>query len=245
MLAEEADTGMLTPDVRTHAIINESTTPGTLWGEFARSMMLFKTFSIAMVTKALPRIFAEGAGHSRASVAAQWAIGMMVGGAISMQLKDFAKGRNPRDMADPGFWGAALLQSGGMGIFGDFLLQDANRFGGGLANTIAGPVAGFASDLQKLTVGNVQQAAEGTDTKFTAEAIQFAKNYAPLMNLWYTRLALDHLLFYHVQEAANPGYLRRMRQRTAREQNQSFWWAPDDNLPAGPPDLAEAFKIGR
>lgn len=241
MLAEEADTGVLTPDTRTYAIIHQSTRPGTLWGEFARSMMLFKTFSIAIITRALPRIFAEGAGYSRASVAAQWALGMMIGGAISMQLKEMAKGRNPRDMADPAFWGAAMLQSGGMGIFGDFMLNDVNRFGGSLASTVGGPVVGFADDLRKLTVGNIKQAAEGEDTKFAAESMQFAKNYAPMMNLWYTRLALDHLLFYHAQEAANPGYLRRMKRRVEREHGQSWWWAPTDNLPESGPDLKQMF----
>ncbi|HBA72197.1 MAG TPA: hypothetical protein DCZ63_08435 [Geobacter sp.] len=242
MLAEEADTGMLTPDTRTHAIINQSTRPGTLWGEFARSMMLFKTFSIAIITRALPRIFAEGVGYSRASVGAQWALGMMIGGAISMQLKEVAKGRNPKDMADAGFWGAAMLQSGGMGIFGDFLMGDVNRFGGGLASTVGGPVVGFADDLRRLTVGNAQQLAEGEDPKFAAESMQFAKNYAPMMNLWYTRLALDHLLFYHAQEAANPGYLRRMKRRVERE-GQSWWWAPTDNLPESGPDIKGAFGV--
>lgn len=245
MLAEEADTGMLTPDVHTHAWINQKTEPGTFAGEAARSFFLFKTFSIAMLTRALPRIFAEGAGTSRLAIASQWSLGMVVGGALSMQLKDIAKGRNPRDMADPAFWGAAALQSGGMGIFGDFLLQDANRFGGGIVNTFIGPVGGFATDLQKLTVGNAEQAADGKDTKFASEAIQFAKNYTPLLNLWYTRLAIDHALLFQVQEAANPGYLRRMRQRTEHENNQGFWWSPEDTLPDAPPDLKQAFGGNR
>lgn len=242
MLAEEADTGMLTPDLRTHALINQATRPGTLWGEFARSMMLFKTFSIAILTRAIPRIFASGVSGNRAGMAAQWAIGMIIGGAVSMQLKEIAKGRNPRDMADINFWAAATLQSGGMGIFGDFLLNDVNRFGGGLASTIGGPVVGFADDLRRLTIGNLQQAAEGEETKFGAEAIQFAKNYAPMINLWYTRLVLDHLLFFHVQEAVNPGYLQRM-QRRVEEQNDQTWWAPPGGSPSMP-DLTEAFQIG-
>lgn len=240
MLAEEADTGMLTPDVRTQAIIHQSTKPGTLWGEFARSAMLFKTFSVAILTRALPRIFAEGVGYSRASVATQWALGMIVGGAISTQLKELARGRNPRDMSDWRFWAAAALQSGGLGILGDFALSDANRFGQSLATSIGGPVVGFADDLKKLTVGNIQQALAGENTHATAEAIQFGKNYAPLMNLWYTRLALDHLLFYHVQEAANPGYLRRMRRNVENKNQQTWWWAPDENAP-DVPDLAQAF----
>jgi hypothetical protein len=254
MLNEEGDTGMLSPDVHTHALINESTRPGTLWGEFARSVMLFKTFSIAMLTKALPRVFAEGAGYSRASIAAQWAVGMIIGGAISMQLKDIAKGKNPQNMNpidDPAqaakFWGSAALQSGGLGIFGDFLFAQENRFGGGLLGTVAGPVAGAAEDLHRLVMGNVQMAADGKVHKrgpldhFTAEGLQLAKNYAPLINLWYTRLALDHLLFFTVQEAANPGYLRRMK-RKGEEDNRSWWWNPGDNLPDGGPDLKQMFQ---
>lgn len=241
MLAEEADTAMLSPGVREQAIIHQSTRPGTLWGEFARSMMLFKTFSIAMGTRALPRIFESGVGNNQASIAAQWAIGMVIGGAISMQLKDVAKGKDPRNMADPGFIASALLQSGGLGIFGDFAFNDVNRFGGSLASTIGGPIVGFTDDLRKLTFGNIAQAAEGKDTHFAAESIQFAKNYTPLMNLWYTRLALDHLLFFHVQEAANPGYLRRMRRKSETENKQSFWYAPDDGLPESLPNVGAMF----
>ena len=241
MLAEEADTAMLSPGVREQAIIHQSTRPGTLWGEFARSMMLFKTFSIAMLTRALPRIFESGVGNNQASIAAQWIIGMMIGSAFTIQSKSIVSGKDPRDMTEPAFWAAALLQSGGMGIFGDFAFNDVNRFGGSLASTIGGPVVGFADDLRKLTVGNIAQAAEGKDTHMAAETIQFAKNYTPLMNLWYTRLALDHLLFFHVQEAANPGYLRRMKSRSEKENKQSFWWAPDDNMPDGLPNVAAMF----
>lgn len=247
MLAEEADTGMLTPDVHTHAWINQATRPGTWTGEFVRSLALFKTFGLAILTRAIPRIFAEGAGYSGASVAGQWALGMIIGGAISMQLKDIAKGRNPQNMSpieDPAeaarFWGAAALQSGGFGIFGDFLTADSSRFGQSKTSTFAGPVAGLFEDIHKLTVGNSQQAAEGKETHALAESIQFAKNNAPLMNLWYTRLAIDHLLFYTVQEAANPGYLRRMKRNVERD-GRSWWWAPDDNLPGSGPDLKQMF----
>jgi hypothetical protein len=89
------------------------------------------------------------------------------------------------------------------------------------------------TDIQKLTVGNVEDALAGKDPHIAADSIQFAKNYTPLMNLWYTRLALDHLLFFHVQEAANPGYLRRMEKRTKSQNNQTLWWNPTDSLPGG------------
>ena len=230
MFNEEADVAIVSPGMKERAIAKWGTKPGEAPGEFMRSIFLFKTFSIAMLTKVLPRVFAEPA-TSRASMAAQLLTGMMITGAVAVQLKEMAKGRNPRDMTKADFWGAAFMQAGGMGIFGDFLLADANRFGGGFVSTVGGPVAGMVTDIQKLTAGNVLDTIEGKDPHLAADSIQFAKNYAPLMNLWYTRLALDHLLFFHVQEAANPGYLRRMEQRTKKQNNQTFWWKPTQALP--------------
>ena len=31
-------------------------------------------------------------------------------------------------MTTPAFWGAAFLQGGGMGLYGDFLFADLNRY---------------------------------------------------------------------------------------------------------------------
>ena len=85
-----------------------------------------------------------------------------------------SKGRDPRPMEGPEFWGAAFLQGGGLGIYGDFLFSDVNRFDRGLAETIAGPVVGFADDVRKLTIGNVTQAIKGEDTNAASEFINFA-----------------------------------------------------------------------
>jgi hypothetical protein len=62
-----------------------------------------------------------------------------IGGALALELKEIAKGKDPRPIPrakDPAlehaeFWGAAMLQGGGWGIFGDFLGSTENRFGGG------------------------------------------------------------------------------------------------------------------
>jgi hypothetical protein len=249
MLAEESDVAVLTPGKKDTAYLKGGTKPGEFAGEFMRSIALFKSFSLAIYTKHLPRLTNAqyGSARSRAEVGAQMLVGMMLTGALAVQLKEIFKGRNPRDMTDAKFWGAAFMQAGGLGLFGDFFLGDANRFGGGPVTSILGPVAGMGNDILKLTTGNVQTALDGKQHKkgmvedFAGDAIQFAKNYAPLMNLWYTRLALDHLVFYEVQESINPGYLQRMKQRAKRDQNQTFWWDPHDKLPESGPDLSTAF----
>lgn len=246
MMTEEADIAIVSPGAREMGLIKDSTRPGTLAGEFMRSTALFKTFSIALSTKVLPRVFAvEGTAGFRAGLAAQFALGMIVAGGISYQLKQLAFGRNPRDVTTPEFWLAAAAQSGGMGIFGDYLFADYNRFGGDVTSTVFGPMGGLANDLAKLTVGNARQALMDKETHFAAETMQFIKNNTPFVNLWYTRAAFDHLLFFTLQEAANPGYLRRMRRRVERENNQTFWWEPQDRLPEEAPDMGYMFGGSR
>ena len=50
-------------------------------------------------------------------------------------------------------------------------------------------------------------------------------HYVPLL---YTRAAVDYLILYHIQEALNPGSLRRMEQRLKKEQGQEFILPPSE-----------------
>ncbi len=240
MFSDEGDIAVLSPDFKERAIGKGATAPGSVWGELRRDMLLFRMFSIGMVSKVLPRITAsmpEGSRYNKATVATSFVIGSLLAGGLSYQMKEIAKGRNPRDTTDPEFWLAAAAQSGGLGIFGDFMFSDVNRFGQGIPETIMGPFwGGTANDFAKLTLGNVRQAAEGKDPHVMAEAINFVKsNFVP--NLWYTKEALNHLLFYQLQEMTNPGYLERMKGRVEKDNKQGFWWDPQDATPVNGPDM--------
>lgn len=244
MFSDEGDTAVLSPDFKERAIAKGATAPGTVWGELRRDMLLFRMFSVGMVSKVLPRVIAsmpEGSRHNKATVATSFAIGSLLAGGMSYQMKEIAKGRNPKDMTEPEFWLAAAAQSGGLGIFGDFMFSDVNRFGGGIPTTIMGPFwGGTVNDFAKLTLGNIRQAAEGKDPHVLAETLQFVKsNFVP--NLWYTKGALDHMLLLRLQEMANPGYLERMKERVERDNKGSFWWDPQDVVPANGPDIGAMF----
>lgn len=237
MMDTEAKIAIVEPGARQISWATEDAPGGTKLGEFAKSFWLFRNFSIALAQKVLPRVWGIEGGWHRAGLTAQYALTMMIAGGASYQLKQIMFGKNPQDITDPKFWLAATAQSGGMGIFGDFFLQKQNRFGGGLVGTIGGPMLGLGDDVLNLTVGNIWQAGEGKESHFGAEAIQFAKNWGlGPANMFYTRAALDHLLFFTVQEAANPGYLRRMRHR-AEQDGRTFWWDPQDTLPEEAPDM--------
>ena len=161
-------------------------------------------------------------------------------GALALQLKEMAKGRDPRPMDSPEFWGAALLQGGGLGIYGDFLFSNINRFDRGLEETIAGPVVGFLGDAVNLTAGNAVQAISGQDTNFTKEAISFAGRYTPGSTLWYSRLALERMVLDQGKLWADPDAQRKFRtleKRYKREYGQNYWWRPGEMQPSRAPDM--------
>jgi hypothetical protein len=114
-----------------------------------------------------------------------------------------------------------MVQGGGFGIYGDFLFGEMrNRMGGGVLATAAGPTLGTIDDLADLW-GRVRN---GDDS--AAAAFKLAVNNTPYMNLFYTRAALDYLVLYQIQEALNPGAVRRMEQRVERENGQEFLLSP-------------------
>lgn len=147
-------------------------------------------------------------------------------GALVLQLKDVTKGKKPRDMDTRAFWSAAFLQGGGAGIFGDFIFSDQSRFGRSIVETAVGPIGSLVGDVYDLTLGNVHQAARGDSTDAGAEVVRFVTANTPRASLWYTRTALDHLVFHQLQECMSPGYLGRMRRRVKEETGQGFWWQP-------------------
>jgi len=61
-----------------------------------------------------------------------------------------------------------------------------------------------------------------------AQAFRTAVNNTPYNNLFYTRMAADYLFLYEVQEALNPGYLRRMERRVEKENGQQWWLRPSE-----------------
>ncbi|MGF6230713.1 hypothetical protein QFZ27_004668 [Inquilinus ginsengisoli] len=220
---DQAREAMTMPGARERAWTTQFGAPGTLAGEGARFFMQFKQYPMTYLRRHWGRELKRD-GIDGFGIAFMIATTTVLGYA-SMVAKDLAKGREPRDTADPKTWGAAFVQGGGAGIMGDFLFGQYNRFGQGPLETLGGPTVSTASDfvrlLSKLRDGDVD---EGTG----ASAVRFVTNNAPGANLFYTRAALDYLLLWHLQEMLNPGAMRRMERRVERENGQQFWLRPSE-----------------
>lgn len=228
---------LLTRAIATGAVLGEAR-QGTALRATASSVMMFKSFGITVVMNHLlpaMRHAATAQGADRISRLLPILIGTTVMGGIAIQAKDVLYGKTPRDVANMDFWKMAMMQGGGFGIFGDYLLSDTSRFNQNFQTTLMGPVAGFVNDGFRVFAGNFDRALqEGEESKFLADFSQFSSRYIPGIKLWYTRLLLERALTDQVQRMADPLYdtrMNRIESKMMREKQQEFWWAPGEPLP--------------
>tara|TARA_R110000868_G_scaffold411706_1_gene707816 strand:- start:32780 stop:35284 length:2505 start_codon:yes stop_codon:yes gene_type:complete len=223
------------------------TRPGTIEGEILRSLAQYKGFPMAAFLqhgfRALDSLADAEGQWFRGQYMAGLVVMTTVLGALSLQLKNIATGKDPEPMDRGKFWFNAFAQGGAGGIIGDqikalFSAQKAED-----PSRLLPPVAGFLLDLQGLTQGNIQDAISGRDPNTGREAVRFARKYA-VPNLWYTRLAMDRLVWDTLTKMADPdayGTFNRMEERARREQGTAYYWRPGNQNPRAP-DLSRALQ---
>jgi len=242
-MTDQIREAMTEPDAVSRTVATGGLAANTPAGMAMRVLMQFKTYPITFINRTLGREglnpFSDsfGKGRSGMDVAGitHLIVGMSLMGYLSMELKNLAKGRNPRtsDANDRASYAslvaAAMAQGGGFGLFGDFLFGEADRNGGGFFDSLLGPSWGTLKDVGNEVQNLAKWAREGDPRALSdarSGALGLIKNNTPFVNMFYTRLAADHFIWHRLQEAANPGYLARLEQRVRSEQHQSFWLSP-------------------
>lgn len=257
---DEAEMAVLNPDMTTRAITTMGGQQAGTWGgEIARTVMQFKSFPIAMISRHWRRLLDGSMGADGSPLLAnRYAYGMalavttMALGAVATQAKQILAGKDPINM-DPTdgtgarFWAKAAVQGGGLSIMGDLFLTDPSAtWGDQAANAIknvAGPTLGSANELLfKNILGNVWEAADGKDTHWQAEAAAWVKSNTPGASVWWVKPAIEHGFLNALNESVSPGYLARMQQRAYKDWSQRYWWAPRDALPQRAPDFSAAVQ---
>lgn len=246
MVLEETEYAVPSSRLRGRAMLIGETRPGSFSGEIMRSAAMFKSFGITVLLQHTGRMVQAS---SPIAYASSLVLAMTAMGALSIQLKELAKGKDPRSMAGDAeqtsaFWLAALLQGGGLGIFGDFLFAEQNRFGQGLEQTLAGPVAGFLGDTLALTVGNAVQGVKGEKTNFPRELTEYLSRQHPGASLWYARLLMQRMVWDQLRDATDPAAAKRRRAHIRRlaKEGQSYWWRPGESGPDRAPDFPGAIN---
>jgi hypothetical protein len=224
-LVDQAMHGTPEADASVRAFMNQGFEKGTGKGETIRFIGQFKQFPITIWKKIIGReLNSYGPDDSKFSTISGLTSMVILGtmfGYIAMSAKDMLKGRTPRDPTNPSTILEALSQGGGLGIYGDFLINEIqNEYGNNVFETLLGPTA---SDLNKLRdiVMNLNDPAKA-GKKF----VQFAENNVPFLNLYYTKAAYDYLIGYQIKEFLDPGFFERMRQRHEEKRGQSYFLKP-------------------
>jgi hypothetical protein len=256
LITNESETAVINPDLATKTLAHGGgMQSGTVHGELARSVMQFKSFPIAMISRHWKRMM-EAPKVSDGS-APMMANRLMYGGAllltttalgaIALQAKQVLSGKDPIDMTGTHaakFWTRAVAQGGGLSIVGDMMLNDPGNSTSDAARSFAGTMAGpgisTAAQGLAIAVENAHKAANGKPTHAGAETVSLLRQNAPYLNLWYAKAAVDHAGMHALQENLSPGYLGKMQQRAAKEWGQSNWWQPGTGLPHRAPDFGKA-----
>lgn len=249
---EEGQMAVPSPGVTERLMAGAGGARGALGNELYRSLMLFKSFPLAMIRKHWMRASGMETAGGRAAYIASLVIGTTILGAVAQSINNILSGKDPQRLLDPNAknselvknWAAAFLKGGSMGMYGDFLFSSISKNGqNDLFGTLAGPALGLVQESMNVTQGNLIQYLEGKPTHIGAEGVKFVKGLAPapFSTLWYTKAAMDHLLWQQAAEYLSPGYLSRMQARAQRDFNERFWWQPGAGIStARAPDLTRA-----
>lgn len=236
---DRAEFASPTPGAEERALLRFGTKAGTPMGVAVQLLAQFKSFPVTVTTKVIGReLFGRSAPGTTLTDALFRGKGDLIGlahlivattviGYGVQSAKQLSRGLTPRDPEDPETWVSAALQGGGLGIYGDFMFGEYNRFGRSLTDTLAGPTLGEINTIAELWA----RARQGDD--FAAQGVRFITQNAPFVNLFYTRQALDILILNQITEMMNPGSLRRREQRLKRQSGQKFLIPPSQTIPRG------------
>lgn len=246
LIQEQLEYAIPTASLEGRARLQGDAPPGSIPGELLRSAMTYKSFALSLTLGQYRRFAAIDGRWNKTKYAAKTSAMLLTLGAVAVQLKELAKGNDPRPMTEGKFWWAALFQGGGLGIFGDFFAAEQSRMGGGLGQTVAGPVVGFLGDVIQPAATAVTTAVQGNETHLGRDVAAFAQRNTPfLSSSWYARTAYSRLVMDEVSRFLDPEaerlWQRRMKKQ-AKDYGTSPWWEPGQALPSRAPDLANALR---
>ena len=241
-LNDAADHGAVRAGVRERAMVLGNLRPGDKSYMLWRVLGQFKMWPLAAANQRLGAAIANSlSGKEMASN-----IGMMMalgtaGGALRMAVNDAASGNVQRDYRNPLTLLAAFAQGGGLGIYGDFLFGQTSRLGAGGLATAIGPVGadidrfyGMYNDFRT----ELRDRPDHALSHLWPSLSRFFVGHVPFANLIYLKGALDYLLWYHLYEAASPGWWERTNRRIAREQGRTMTgYEPGAGVPGGIPGI--------
>ncbi len=207
---------------------------GTITGEVVKGLMQFKSFSASFLMRQGSRTLAQEGLKGKVAYGIPLFVTMTLLGGLVVQLRELLNGNDPQtiyDSSDPkktsSFFLRSVVAGGGLPVLGDILVAGADTSGRDANSFVSGPLGSDFSAVLGLTVGNLTQYNEGKDTNFGNEAFKFVKGKIPAQNLWYTKAAINRLVFDEFQDTIAPGYREKALRKAERQQDRERFWGDD------------------
>ena len=254
LASDFANTSMKEPGADARRVMTQGTQAGTALGVGVRMFMTLKSFAISSMMQDWqiemhgrstdPRAKVRAFEKSHFVATANTILALTAAGYLSYMLKGWSKGIARPSLVDkegdqdrvlpfdlPAFDDrvlvASLLQGGALGIYGDFLLAEQNRMGGGLLATMSGPQIATLEQLFKVYT-DLRTKGINDPGRLGNEVANLGKKLIPgvnmFSNLWYSRAIMDQLLWYRLQESINPGAIDRL-ERNAESRGETYIFA--------------------
>ncbi|ARG33975.1 TPA: hypothetical protein ACTZLV_002665 [Acinetobacter baumannii] len=246
-LLDEQGMAVIEAGLREKTLINVGAR-GTIAGEIFRGIVQFKSFSAAFLMRHGSRIMAQEGLKGKAAYAIPLFVMTTLLGGLVVQLKELLNGNDPQTMWDSddpkkasSFFVRSAVQGGGLSFLGDILVAGTDTSGRDAHSFVAGPLGSDFESLLSLTVGNLTQYNEGKDTNFGNEAFKFVKGKVPAQNLWYTKAAINRMVFDEMQDTIAPGYREKALRKAERQQDRERFWG-DDVTDIRAPDFERIVK---
>ena len=204
--------------------------PGTTAHAVIQQLMMFKgVVSVVMANKI--RMYRRYEGWGLAGVIAADIVGASFAGILGNTAVNAMDGKKT-DWANPSQMFKGFATGGGAAFAGDLISFGVDQIGSNGQSTSGVNVGPSGSELIDI-FGIGRQAFKDMDngegySKTGYKALQFGRNHIPLMNLWYTKAAFDHLFMNDMNEQLNPGYQQKLIDRN-EQAGQGYFFPPDKN----------------
>ena len=232
--------------------------PGTFSGEMRRNWAQFRSFSLTATHLWVEEMSLRGQAKGMSPLVGTVAyispliLALTVGGAINVQMREIAKGNEPRPMNDPRFWMQAMFQGGGLGVLGDAIYASESRAGKSSQADAFGPPGQMAADGYDLTIGNAVEVSEGLrkgddldeaveGANIGRDAVGALRSWTPGGNIWFLRAAYNRAVLDQLQRIVDPeaeeDFARRSK-RMKRDRGQEQWWPNGEAVPTHAPGFS-------
>jgi hypothetical protein len=244
-LTTSADHAVVTPGVREQALLRNiaGVTPMSFFTQFT-------AWPIAAFHQLAAKNFAESLSLGKAA----WGLGLgvglgMLGGYLRMQALNLEGNRpidNPQTIGEAiGLMTKSLALGGYTGIIGDYFLGGLGQATANRPAAFGGPVVGDVTALADMARRLADSELYGTKYNLMRDATHYAASRIPFANLFYLKAALDYMVFYHMFEAAQPGWWERTNQARIKQGKGGLaGYSPGTGIPFNPLTPLQNIGVG-